>query len=656
MTDKLTYWFAQERPEEVVKKFGDYEGDASTIWSTNPIVQTWVRNSIAYYSAVLEPSAWDTSLQFMGDQGELVRMIVPQTRSFIRQLVSIITKQKLAFKALVEKSGYGISQTVRLSDALTKQIIETQCVDQKFEYCVEQTLVVGAGFLGATWRTDKGRPFANRGDGTFEYEGEIEISAPSVWDVLYDYSIPFWKDVEWVRIRKVMNRYNLMAQFPELKEAISQLPSIRDWRGPFRAAYKIANEEDYVYVYELYHKPTPALPQGRMIFYSNAKTVLFDGPNYYECLPYEIAKPEMISGTGFGYPLMSSLLPCQEMFDTLMSAVATNQSTFAVQNVTVARGAGISVQEILGMNFISYTPMPGVPNSGKPEGLNLTQTPAEVFKFLDVLKNTMQEISSINSALRGDPPPQVSSGTAIATLTSTAIESINSSAKASRFALKKTMMHAINAYQRFASLPHLVSISGKDEVASQEFKGEDLKDIKGMDLSEINPLLQTLAGRIDIADKLLQQGMLQNSNAYFQVLEGDKPSNMFEKELSQEDLIDQENDALKEGELVKALSTDNHPQHMACHVNLLNSPKIRLESDKAKAILDHILEHYQLVKDTDPQLMALIQTGKIPEGGIQSQQQPPQGPPGPPQPLPNQGVENQQAGPAQPAQDLLGRG
>lgn len=650
---KTEYWFAKINPGDVVSKL-ETDDTGQGVWSSNPIVQTWVRNSIAYYSAVLEPASWDTSLTFMGDQGELVRMVVPQTRSFIRQLVSIICKQKLAFKALVEKNGYGMSQSARLASSLIKQILKKETVDLKFETSVEQSLVCGASWLGAVWKTDKGRPFASRGDGFYDYEGDVHIVTKTVWDVLYDFSIQEWEDVQWARIRTIHNRFDLMAQFPEHKETLSNIPSIREWRGPFRAAYKVANEEDYIYVYELYHRPTPALPDGRMIFYASEKAVLFDGPNYYQTIPYEMAKPEAISGTGFGYALMSSLMPCQEMFDTLISAVATNQSTFAVQNVTVARGANINVQEILGMNYISYTPMPGVPSSGKPEPLNLTSTPAEVFKFIDVLKNTMQELSSLNSALRGEPPPQVSSGTAIATLTSTAIEAINSSSKANRICLEKTMMHAINAYQKFASVPHLLTYADREsELMVKEFTKEDLQDIKGITMSEINPLLQTLAGRLEIADKLLQTGLIENVESYFQVLEGDKPSKMYEKELSEQDLIDRENESLISNKPVVALSTDDHPKHMACHARLLNDPELRLNDNRVKPILDHLMEHFDLAKKTDPGLMAMVQTGKIPEGGLQSSvSQSFSGPTGAQGGAPS---DVPTAQPAMPTQDLLGR-
>jgi hypothetical protein len=649
------YWFADPDSRKVVQSLA--EGNASGTWSTHPIIQAWVRNQVAYYSAVLEPSAWDTSLSYMGDQGELVKMVVPLARSFVRQLVSIITKQKLNFAALAQRGNENdIVKVTKLANALAAQIVNSEDVDEKFEFVAEQTFVVGAGFMMATWRTDKGRPFAVDDSGRLIFDGEADIQTPTVWDVLYDYSVQKWEDLDWVQVRTVKNRYSLIAQFPDMAQQIAALPSIRDWRGAFRADYRYLTKDDLVYTYEVYHKPTPALPQGRMVFYSDDRTVYFDGENAYKCIPVEIAKPEVVSGTGFGYPLISNILPAQEIIDTLWSSIATNQSTFATQNVAVPRGANVSVQDILGMNFFSFTPMPGVQGGGMPVALNLTQTPAEVFKSLDLLSGVMRELTNINSALRGDPPAQVSSGTAIATLTSTAIEAINSSAKATRKCVRKTMMHAINAYRQFAKVPHLVTMAGRNnETFDRKFIGTDLDPIQQIELTETNPLMQTLSGRLEIADKLLQNGMVKDVKAYFAVLEGSPPKEMWEVEGTEEDLVRRENEALLAGEPVMVMNVDDHPYHIMMHKTLLADPKIRFDGEKVKPILDHMLAHYEESKHIDPMFAAMAQTGKMPEGGA------PPPPSNNPQdlpelpPPPGEALDEMAANPAQPASDLLGR-
>jgi saccharopine dehydrogenase-like NADP-dependent oxidoreductase len=78
-------------------------------------------------------------------------------------------------------------------------------------------------------------------------------------------------------------------------------------------------------------------------------------------------------------------MACQEMLDNGLSAIATNQSQFAVQSVAIPRGAGVNVQELGGMRFVSFTPQ-NVPGGGKPEPLQLSATSPETFKFIDVLK------------------------------------------------------------------------------------------------------------------------------------------------------------------------------------------------------------------------------------------------------------------------------
>ena len=64
------YWISGET-EDVVNRLAEFHG-TWTIWGTNPVIQAWVRNSIAYYSHILDPVAWESSLVFEGEQGELI--------------------------------------------------------------------------------------------------------------------------------------------------------------------------------------------------------------------------------------------------------------------------------------------------------------------------------------------------------------------------------------------------------------------------------------------------------------------------------------------------------------------------------------------------------------------------------------------------------
>lgn len=653
------YWFAKDDPKDVIKEFGSYE-ENNAIWSANPIVQSWVRNYIAYYSCVLEPAAWDTSLLFQGEQGELIKMVVPEARSLIRQLTSIITKQKLAFQAIAETATTDSVNQIRLADAVAADIVKVQQLDQKADFFVEQSLITGLGYLYPHWRTDLGAPYAYDPDqDMIMYQGMVKVDTKTVYDIYYDFSYEDFKDVPWVRIRTIKNRWDLVAQHPDLREKILALPSIRKDRGAFRAHYYSVGDDDLVYVYDLYHKPTPAMPSGRMLFYSDTNTVYFDGPNHYKTIPLVQLKPECVAGTGFGMPKFSELLPAQEMFDTMFSSVCTNNASFAVQNIAAPRGANISAQDIQGMNWFSFTPMPGVEGGGMPKAIQLTQSAPETYKLIDYLDKYMERLSMINGALRGEPPSGVTAGTAIATLASNALEFINSGAKAYRACMRETMMHCFNAMVVFAKADQWAKVVGKNSTTVfKKYTGKDLEKVRDFDMTEVNPVMQTVAGRVDLAEKMLQAGFVKSPQDYVKVLDGQPVSTMFENEQSSNDLIMQENESLLEGKPVTVAPTDDDALHIYKHGNLLNNEEVRMKSDKVQAIMEHIMAHAQAARNKDPFLEAMLRTGKMPQGGPapSSNDSGMAGPPPEGQPVPGdeEAQANMPSGPsAQPAKDLM---
>lgn len=651
-------WFLRKEPDQLVKKIEGFR-DQYTIWSINPVMQAWVRNYILYYSAVLDPDSWDTALSFRGEQGELVKMVVPLARTLTRNLTTLITKQPSVFQAIALTQGSDVMKEVRLGNALAANIVTEHDWDRRMEQMVEMGFVLGSSFLRTVWRTDKGTAYASNLNGIV-YDGDIEIKVHDVFDCVYDYSIDDWDVVPWVECRTIKNRWDLIAMYPEMEQEIKSLHTIMDWRGPIYTTEARARLlDDNVYVYETYVRPCPALPLGRMVMYSDHRTIYYDGENKYGTIPITQFKPENVFNMGFGYPIFSNFLGLQEMLDHSISAWATNQAAFAVQNVTIPRDSGISVQQISGMNFLSYTPQ-NVPGGGKPEGLQLSSTSPETIKLIDYCERFLTDLSNIGPALRGQPPAGVTSGAAIATLTTNALEFISSGTKAYVNSAQTGMRMCINAFRRFASTKRIVRVSGRSGMQQAlEFVGKDLDPIQNVKLTMINPLMQTIAGRSDLAEKMVASGLVKTPQDYISILDGAPLSQLVETELSENDLIQDENQEMMKGKPVIALATDQHAMHIRKHSGLLNDIMVRRDNSSVEIILRHIEEHNRLAKETDPMLMAMISTGQMP-------QLPPQQPAdesmplGGDLPMPNEMTPNEMtSGPlpnsAQPADDLLGR-
>ena len=618
------YWLYGDS-EQVANKLEELHGD----WFAgkgNAFKQMWIRNYIAYYSPVLHPSSHDTSLIFEGIQGELTRFYTPKARTLIRQLTSIVTKQRMAFKASARTTGAEVLNEVKLGNALADQIVSLERLDLKGDQLCEGALVTGAWFTKSVWRTDLGQPYTRDPKGKIITTGAVDITLHSPFNVFYNMLLP-WDEIPWCEVKVKRNRWDLIADHPDLEEEIKALPSVAESRSPNSWVDTRIGDEDLVHVYEFFHKPTPSLPKGRMLIYGDSQTVFHDDINPYGAIPVEPNMPETVLDTGMGYAKLTDLSGCQEMFDNSLSSIATNQAQWAVQTVANPRGSNINVTELNGMRYMSYTPQ-NIPGGGLPTPLQLTKTAPETFKFTDQLGELMQDMSLLNGAMTGNLPPGVSSGTAIATLSANSIEFITSISKSYNLCWEKTMMHAINAYAKFAKIPQPVKLTQKGgQETHKEFKGDDIQNISGMVLETVNPLMKTFAGRLEIGEKLITIPR-DIWPEYVSILEGRPLDEVYKGELTVGDLITQENEVLEAGEPTPVLATDDHPVHIQKHADCLSDIGVRTNGKAVKVLLEHILEHYQQIKQGDPALMGIMKTGRIPEGGLPPQGGPPPGGPG----------------------------
>ena len=187
------------------------------------------------------------------------------------------------------------------------------------------------------------------------------------------------------------------------KEAIHGLFGIEEAviasRGFSMYRFRVDEIPDTV-LREKYGKKTPAVPQGRFVEFYSSEIVTTEGPLPTKCIPiYRVTSAEQ-DGSPFGYTIGWDLLALQESIDALYSTVLTNQATFGVQNILMPDGANIGVTELAGgLNLIKYNA-----KAGKPESLNLTNTPQEIFSFIQQLEQLMETLSGVNSVTRGHDP------------------------------------------------------------------------------------------------------------------------------------------------------------------------------------------------------------------------------------------------------------
>jgi hypothetical protein len=361
------------------------------------------------------------------------------------------------------------------------------------------------------------------------------------------------------------------------------------------------------------------MPEGRYMLYLDKDVVLLDSPMPYRTLPIYAIHAGHYLGTPYGYTPLFDILPLQDAVNSLYSTVLTNQTAFGVQNILVPRGADISIESLSGnLNVIEANMQ-----AGQIQPLNLTQTPKEIFDFIQMLEKVMETISGVNSVARGNPDPNLRSGNALALVQSMTLQYMSGLQQSYVGVVEDVGTGIINALKDHAQVPRIATIVGKSNRSYlKEFTGDDLSSVSRIIVDIGNPLARTTAGRVEMAEQLLQMQAIKTPEQYFSVINTGQLDVMTEDTQSQLFLIKAENERFVNGEAVVAVFTDEHALHIKEHAAVLSDPELRLEPTILQGVSKHIQEHIDLLRNTSPEVLQIL--GQQPLAPQQNPNQPQQ--------------------------------
>lgn len=596
-----------------------------TVMTSNAYIDKLRKMWRAYYGAYANDVGNGHQVSFTGEQGELTILPVNHFRNLASHMLVMVTSSRPTMEARAINTDYKSLAQTYLANGILDYYMREKRLEECLKKAVEMAIILGAGFIKMDWNATAGEAVDVDPDtNEFSYEGEIEFTNLSPLDVVVDGTKEEW-DNEWIMVRSFKNRHNLAAKYPEHADKIKSLPAKVE-SSIFRLALFTNDETDDIPVYEFYHKRTEAMPDGRYMLFLADDIVLLDTKMPYRHLPVFRISAGDILGTPYGYSPMFDVFPIQEGINSLYSTIMTNNNTFGVQNVFVPEGSNINVNSLEGgMNIITGT--------AKPEPLNLTETPAETYKFLEMLIQSAETISGVNSVARGNPEASLKSGTALALVQSMALQFVSGLQNSYVKLIEDVGTGLINNLKDFATAPKMVALVGKNNRPYlKEFVGEDLNAISRVIVDLGNPLSRTIAGRVQMAEQMLQMKLIQSPEQYFQVINTGRIESLYEGEMNELLLIKSENEQLLEGQNPIVSPLDQHRLHINEHKAVLADPDLRKDANLVKNTLDHIEAHVNALRNTDPGLLAIINEQPLPPvGGSQpnpqgmQSQQPPQG-------------------------------
>jgi hypothetical protein len=560
------------------------------------------RLSYKYY---YNPAMQGGRLKRVGEQNEYTQISVNHYKNLITHLKTLTLQSRPAFEPRATNTDYKSQAQTILASGLLDYYMREKHLERYIKQAIEHCLVFGEGFVRCLWNTELGEivqidPETQRPikEGDIQYDNFLPL------DVVRDFTKTDPNSHDWYLLITRQNRFDLIAKYPELKEKILSLPNASEYYEKIKLTSHIKEDEisDDVIVYEFYHKPTASVPNGRLTVFSSDDTVFLDGDLPYRALPVYRVAPEDQIGTCFGYTVGFDLLPICQSIDNLYSTVITNQAQFGVQNVLVPRGANIGHNELSrGLNVIEYDPKVGAPQS-----LNLTSTPPEIFSFMQQLERLAETISGINSVARGNPEHSLS-GSALALIQSMSIQFSISLQQSYSQLLEDLGTATISILRDFATTPRVAIIAGKSQRSlMRQFTGDDLNMINRVIVDQGASISKTTAGKIQLADNLLAQGLIKTPEQYIQVMSTGKLEPAIEGTQAELLNIRAENEELAEGRSVPVMITDNHRLHIEEHRVILSSPEARRNPELIQAVTAHLQEHLDILRNPANAQMLLL--------------------------------------------------
>jgi hypothetical protein len=603
------FWLAypeksDEYAQAVVERFGSF----AARWQANDsgLSRCLLESYRMYHGLGDLDSSPTVDLETAGENEEFLRLFINEYRGLIRHQNALITSERLAWDVQARTSGSKAAKQVTLARNLLDWLMRTRGYHQVGADCVEFMRVLGAGWIAQGWDPNGGH----------KGKGDIWRLVLAPWECAQE-DVRENSDVRWSIFVRWESRWDWVAHFkdhnPLLAERIAGLSADESLMcGIYKSSDSYEEGTDRIPLLYVYASPSRACPMGRVSIVAGGEgeLVLQDGPSPYGEAPIRRMCAAQFLGTSIPYGNSWTMLPIQKAYDVCWGVTISRMDMFGIPNVASQDGVEFEASDIAGANSIKVPP-----GAELPTVLDMLTIPTPVPTTIDKLGQRMEAAAGINSVNRGQPTENITSGSMAALVASQADE-FNS---ADRGAYVTTMElvggDAVRIFQRCATEQQVIAIVGKDErYATREFKGEDLELVQGVAITLGNALSRNLAGRIEIANHLLDRGAITTPQEYLQALETGNLTSIFKGPVDEVEMIKSENERMADGQDPIVSLWDNDELHIREH-------KCELDTDARydKAISDRVNKHlmahmtsWQQKTLTAPDILAAIGQNPLP--------------------------------------------
>lgn len=513
----------------------------------------------AYYGAGIDGQRDSNQLRDAGEDGEVTDLHINQVRPVVNNTLSLIAGVDPVVKARAKNADAKTLAQTRLAEALLASYDTSIASKEREIDCVRGALLASSWNLGQAWLPQDGKEWTKDPEGKPVYEGDIDLFVLPPWRAVYDFAAADEAKRKWALFYRHVSRYDTAAQFeeldtPESKEVANKLRNhVESGKAGDASKYyglevgssmsqldvllgESLPQEDVLWVWELRHLPSPALPQGRLIRFVEPDIVLWDSLKEGVAYPYtqlhlfEYSPERVVTGAA-GHTGAFDLGALQQFLDLCSSSIATTVNINGQMNLWSPDEGPPNVKQLSTGNSVLLS-------KSEPKPLMFPALKKEVLEASDWAESQTNRTMALNDVVMGQPDKGMPAS-AQALQRAQAMQ-FHAVAQAERVRLRSRNANGkLELLKRFARSPRQVEIAGKARAYEmQEWQADDLADVVRFDVEPINPTSDSFEGRQATLEMLIQFGTIKDGTSALTFLQTGSLEAVTQTQTAQRELVE----------------------------------------------------------------------------------------------------------------------
>lgn len=636
------YWASESDQKKLIQRSMDrFAWHMSALASSGRLDRLYALHS-AYYGYGADGNQDAARLYKGGDGGQLTRLHINKIKPLLQNVHSIITQTRPAVKPVSSSGDAKSTAQTRLAAALHAAYDQKLAQQELEEACVLGGLQCSSYWLVQEWKTSAGEPEAyDEETEQVKFQGDAGVFTVPPWRMAADCSVSDESERRWVLFRRLMPLHDLAARIvdPVLQEkllclskggnpgvsssvslrkvlsaGVNNTMSLLELRG------ETPPPEDAVWVWELRHIRTPALPLGRLVRFVEPDIVLFDSAVDGGAYPYASTElhayeycPERVSGSLHGYSPLFGALGLQEFYDICATSIATTVDLAGVPHLWTPPGDGAPTPRQLSTGPVILE------TAQEPKLISFPALKPEVVEAAEFADRQARLTVALNDTVMGSPPTGMPAS-AQALQRAQAVQYHSGPQRQYVRLVRNNANGRLRLLQRFAKSKRVAQIAGAAGAYElREWTSGDIEDVPGFDVEVVSPASASFEGRLTTAEMIGIKG-----EALLDFLATGSLRKVTQNQTAQQEIVDRNRALLERGvglppvdanasmiagepvfvddqkEHVRLTRADPHHLAIPSYLSVLNVPDAREDPERSGAVLQVVSESLRLWRSLTP--------------------------------------------------------